>query len=103
MHNVVRSIIDIDNQANERLEMAVDQKEEIIQKAKDETKAIRAKYEKEALNRIEKTMAMNDKIALERISELKKQREFEISEMDENFNKYHLEIEDSIYKRIVGE
>lgn len=43
MHNVVRSIIDIDKQANDRLEKAVNQAEEIIQKAKDETKKIKEK------------------------------------------------------------
>lgn len=103
MYNVVRSIIDIDKQANDRLEMAVNQKEEIIKKAKDETKKIREKLEMEAIKRIEKTEAMNDNIAEEKIYELGKQREIEIREMDENFNEHHLEIEESIYKRIVGE
>ena len=41
MINVVKSIIDIDKQANERLEKTVNEKEEIIEKAKEETKKIR--------------------------------------------------------------
>jgi V/A-type H+-transporting ATPase subunit G/H len=75
MHNVVRSIIDIDKQANDRLEKAVNQAEEIIQKAKDETKKIKEKLNLDAIKRIEKTEAMHDKIAEEKIAKLKEERE----------------------------
>ena len=38
MINVVKSIIDIDKQANERLEKAVNEKEEIIEKQRKKQK-----------------------------------------------------------------
>ncbi len=103
MINVVKSIIDIDKQANERLEKAVNEKEEIIEKAKEETKKIREKLEQDAINRIKKTEAMHNKMIDEEMMQLNAQKEKVIKEMDDYYAKHHMEIEESIYRRIVGE
>lgn len=103
MENVVGKIMEIDKLANERLENAIEQKTQIIDEASQEAMAIRSKFNDKAHENLSKVDKILNEDFQQELLKLNEQKELEIKRMEDIFNETHASVEESIFKRIVGE
>ncbi len=102
MENLVNKIIEIDSQADQRLNDAESASEKLLARSEQEADDLRESLKKRADNRMEKIRdfhRMETEDALSRISE---ECSEQIKKLDEAFENTHVSIEESIFNTIVG-
>ena len=103
MENVVNKIIEIDREADNRLNMALENKKKLIDSACVEAEKIKKKLLDEADARIAEVEAERRAESDSKISKLRADSEARLKAMDEAFENKRDIIEQSIYMRTVGE
>ena len=100
--NIITEIIELDRQADIKIENARKKSEEIIESAKKEAIDIYNQSVERSKQYSEKVEAVEKKAAELRIDELTKKKDKKISEYDALYNEKHTEWADEIFDRIVN-
>lgn len=101
-NNIIASILEIEQNAQKRLEEAEKKKNQLIADAKaEEEKLINEKISK-VENDLKKIELEEQKKTDEKLAEIEKRKEEEIKRLDEVFEKNHTEWENSIFGSIIG-
>lgn len=101
-NNIIASILEIEQNAQKRLEEAEKKKNQLIADAKAEEEKIINDKIKEIEDNLKKIELEEQKKTDERLSEIEKQKADEIKRLDEVFKKKHSEWENAIFGSIIG-
>ncbi|MBP1561619.1 MAG: hypothetical protein J6C96_10340 [Oscillospiraceae bacterium] len=101
-NNIIASILEIEQNAQKRLEEAEKKKNQLIADAKaEEEKLINEKISK-VENDLKKIELEEQKKTDEKLAEIEKRKKEEIRRLDEVFENNHAEWENSIFGSIIG-
>lgn len=103
MENVVNRIIEIDRQAEKKLNEAEKIKADMLEKAKEDVIKLQEQLKGDASSRIEKVEQFHKNDCEVAIAELKARCKKDIEAMDKAFAETHIEIENALFKEIAGE
>ncbi len=103
MENIVSKIIEIDQQANQKLADSENRKREILANAKADASRCRAELETAAERRIREVRAFHQSEYDRKAALLAEQQRQAIAALDAAYAQKHTEIEDAIFHEIVGE
>lgn len=102
MENIVDEIIRIDKEADDRLAKAEEQGREIIISSEKEASELTVKLRADAEKRISQVFEFHKNETDSAINRISQECSDKIREIDEAYEKKHKDIEDSIFKSIVG-
>lgn len=103
MESVINRIIEIDENATQRINSAFEKRNQIIENTKKQCMEIRNKIESDADLRISQIEDFNKSEFEKEVSELEKKFNDEIDEMNAFYEYNHEKIEKEILAEIVGE
>ena len=102
MENIIASILEIEQNAKERLEEAEKKKNQLIADAKAEQEKLIKEKIKEADEKLNKMSMDEQKKAEEKLAEIEENTKKEISRLDNVFEKSRKKWEDEIFSAIVN-
>ena len=103
MENVINRIIEIDRQAENKLNEAEKIKADMLEKAKEDVSKLQQQLKGDASSRIEKVEQFHKNDCETAVAELKERCKKDIEAMDKAFTETHIEIENALFKEIAGE
>lgn len=103
MENIVNKIIEIDTQADQRLNDAETAGMELVEKSEKEASELKENLRKRAENRIEKIKEFHRLETEDALAKISEESSLKMKALDESFDEIHVSIEDSIFRAIVGE
>lgn len=103
MENVINRIIEIDRQAEKKLNEAEKIKADMLEKAKEDVSKLQQQLKGDASSRIEKVEQFHKNDCETAVAELKERCKKDIEVMDKAFTETHIEIENALFKEIAGE
>ena len=103
METIVNKIIEIDHEADQRLNDAESAGMELVGKSEKEAAELKESLRSRAENRIEKIREFHRLETEDALSAISEENLQQIKQLDESFEKLHVSIEDSIFRAIVGE
>lgn len=103
MENVINRIIEIDRQAEKKLNEAEKIKADMLEKAKEDVVKLQQQLKGNASSRIEKVEQFHKNDCETAVAELKERCKKDIEAMDKAFAETHTEIENALFKEIAGE
>ncbi len=102
MENIIASILEIEQNAKERLEEAEKKKNQLIADAKAEHERLIKEKIKEADEKLDKMSMDEKKKADEKLAEIEEKTKKEINRLDKVFEKSRQKWEDEIFNAIVN-
>lgn len=102
MENVIASILEIEQNAKERLEEAEKKKNQLIADAKAEQERLIKEKIKEADEKLDKMSMEEKKKAEERLAEIEESTKMEMTRLDKVFEKSREKWEDEIFNAIIN-
>lgn len=101
MENIITSILEIEQNAQTRLEEARQKKDKIIAEAEAEKERIISGKLKEAEETVKKISLDEKNKTNEKLAEIERKRDDEIKRLDSVYEKHHAEWEDDIFNAVV--
>ncbi len=101
MENIITSILEIEQNAQTRLEEARQKKDMIIAEAEAEKERIISGKLKEAEEKIRKISLDEKNKTDEKLAEIERKRDGEIKRLDSIYEKHHTEWEDDIFNAVI--
>ncbi len=101
MENIITSILEIEQNAQTRLEEARQKKDKIISEAEAEKERIISGKLKEVEERIRKISLDEKNKTDEKIAEIEQRKDGEIKRLDSIYEKHHTEWEDDIFNAVI--
>lgn len=102
MDNIINKILEIDQEANKKLEIAKNRSKQIISEARLEEEKIKADSLQKAEAKIQKVDDTEKAEAEGKINYIQKQMNNKIEEFQRCYNNNHEQWEDEIIKTIIG-
>lgn len=103
MENVVKTIINIDKQATDKLNEAVKNKDAVLEQAKSDAKKIADDANAAAMNKINRIEKEHSDALQSNMNEIQNKCAAEMKVLDDFYESKHIEIENEIFSRIVGD
>jgi len=102
MENLVNKIIEIDNQADQRLSDAESASKKIIEESVKEAADLKESLRNRAENRMNKIRDFHKSETEDAVNRISSECTEKIKKLDEVFESQHASIEESIFRTIVG-